>query len=295
MCLARSGNVREKHTLQGIIYLSCGGFFCFVTVQTIMLWVWGVKPHPLTYLGFLSSFGFIAAGVISICITPQYGRIVAACALAGLTPLWVIWVTALVPEHNTIPLPLLYLAVAAYVAVLGVVAFLPRPVSLAITGVAIVCGLGVAIAAFTYAKRLSVGEYNRPGVGCFRWYHDQGRGLLIARDTENWINTATKVLIEKAGIEGRLQLTGGWGIPNSPTRVIVLAQNKPSGPVQLHYPQKGVLVYAFDGISWRKIPADAPTYPTFFTLENGNDSTMLYEELSDGSRQGTEVFIWKRE
>jgi hypothetical protein len=284
--------VKDKRILQGIIYLSCGGLFCFVTVQTILLWVWGVKPHPLAYLGFLSSLGLIAAGVISICITPQKGRIVAACALAGLIPLWVIWVSALVPQHNTIPSPLLYPAVVAYVAVCSVVAFFPRRLSFAITSVAIICGLGMAIGAFTYARRLSGGEYNQPGIGCFRWYPDQAAGLLVERDTDSWIDIPTKALIENAGIRGRVQLTGGWGIPSSPTRVIVLAQSKPNGIVKLQFPQKGVLVYAFDGTNWRKIPADAPTYPMFFTLENGNDYTMLYEELNDGSRQGTGVFTW---
>jgi hypothetical protein len=293
MCVTRSGNVSNKQVIQGVIYFIAGGIFSFVTLETIMLWMWGVPPHPLTCLGFLSSLTLICAGITTIAGNLRISRLLAVCALGGLTPIWLAWVISLVPQHNTIPSPLAYLAAAAYLLILIAVLFYSRRLSFAVGVIVAICSLGSAFAIAAYVKRASAGEYNRPEIGCFRWYPDRANALSITRDTENWIDRQAKDLIESAGIHGRLEETGGSGAPSSRTKVIVLAQRKPPTPVRLYYPRKGTLIYAFDGTTWRKIPGDASTYPTFFTLEDQNDYTMLYEELSDGSRQGIQAFTWR--
>ncbi len=292
MYVTRNGNVTSKRIIQGIIYLCAGAIFAFILLERIMLWVWGVQPQALTHVGFLLSLTLIAAGVTSIFGNPRSSRFVAGCALGGLTPIWLSWVISLLPQHNTIPSPLAYVASAVYIVTLVVVLFYPRRIRFAVGLIVAICTLGCASAIAAYVKRASSGEYNRPEIGCFRWYPDKEKALLITRDTEKWIDKQAKEMLESAGIHGRVEQTGGWGAAGSPTRVILLVQRRPPTPVRLYYPRKGTLVYAFDGVAWRKVPADASTYPTFFTLENQNGYTMLYEQLSDGSRQGTQAFTW---
>jgi hypothetical protein len=255
---------------------------------SLMLVFYGVVPHPLLLFALLSCGGFIAAGIVTLS-NPIRGRMIAVCALIAVAPLWVVWIIELVPQYSIRFSLLTYALLPIYVVVLAFVLFLPHRLRFSITIIVVVCCSAGILAWGTYVKRVQGGEYDRPGVACFRWRTDPANQLVILRDPINWIDARARHALEQAHIHGTLQWTGSVGEPRLRNRMIVLLQTKPANGTRLYPPRDGVLLYAFDGQRWLKSPGDAPTYPLFLTLEDKEGHTMLYEQV-DGGKQGSEAF-----
>ncbi len=151
-------------------------------------------------------------------------------------------------------------------------------------------GLAAAFAGVAAAERLRSGELYRYSVASFRW-RAGGEGLLVERDPGGWIDAEARRLLEAAGIRGRLDFSGASGDPSAPRRMIVLAQHPPPSRHELRYPRDGVIVYAFDGESWRTLPPHAPTFPSSATLEPEGSTTVLWQAVR-GGRTGATAFRW---
>lgn len=274
---------------QAILYFIGGAFFMVVTFSSVALAVWGVPIHPLIYVAFVSSGFLMAAAILSLLKREKSGRIVALCSLLGISPVWAAWVASVVPQHNIIPGPLSYLVVLAYLVLCGFAVLFPTRLRFATTILIFLGFIGISIGAGKYIERLRAGEYDRPGIACFRWYPSQGSKLIVERDPFGWIDSRVRAVLEQAEIHGTLEWTAASGERTSPNRAIVLAQRKPTSSVRLYNPRNGVIVYASSGDGWQKFPAGAATYSSFFTLENEQGRTMLYERNAE-TKQGTEAF-----
>jgi hypothetical protein len=275
--------------IQAIVYLvSAGALFLFMA-WSLALVLYGVVPHPLLLCAFFAAVAFVVAAVVSFS-SPGRGRVIALLACAASFPLWIVWIIGVVPAHDVIfLLPIPHLLVVAYLLVLGFVLFWPYPFRLSIALIVLVCCTGVVVGWRTYTDRVASGEYDRPGVACFRWTPDASREAVVLRDPLNWINERVRVALSAAKISGTLQSSGAWGDQSSPSRMIVLLKDRPASGTRLYCPRHGIIViYAFDGKNWIKAPADAPTYPSFFTIEESDGRIMLYENTA-GGKAGTQV------
>jgi hypothetical protein len=235
----------------------------------------GLEPHPLMFVGLLACFGLFLAGILTL-FTPSKGRLFAACTAAMFLPVLGEWIIALVPLPNvTLGLenyfvPLLYLLATAAVL------FLPHSVRFSVSIFIILCAAIALIASATYAKRLYEGHYDPPAVACFRWLPQPSDQLMI-HDEIGTINQEVRDMLTTAGIRGTLNWTQASGRNTTRNRMIIILQKRPPNGARLFAPNGGVVVYAFDGESWQKLPPTARTYRSYVQVENDGVQTIFYD------------------
>ena len=275
--------------IQFIGYFIPGIVLGYLTLMSMMWGVWGEPVHPTHYIALLGALALFAGAFVSLA-NPDWGRIVSLAGLAGLGSLWVPGVVALVPRHNVIISPVAYLAFLLYFATIGFVLLYPKRWKWSIPGAIVVLFVAVGFAVGTATARVRGGEFVRPSFAYFRWFTG-GETLVIDRDSESWIDSEARTLLEQSGLRGRLEWIGSFGERSASHRVILLAQRQPASRYELHYPRHGILIYAFDGARWQMIPERAATFSTFATIEPEKSATMLWQDVG-GGRQGTTVFTW---
>jgi hypothetical protein len=281
----------DRREIQSIVYMIAGVGLGGLILYSMLLVLYGVPPHPLQFVGLACCLTLFAGGALSLS-NPQKGRIVALCALIGVTPLWLGSVISLVPQHNLTISPYTCLVVLAYFALIGFALCYPRPFRFSMLALVLVAFFAGATALATYLRRVRAGEYDRPGIACFLWHADSSNPVVVARDPLGWIDPKVRTLLDRAGIHGSIEWTGSSGELRDSNRMIVLAQTKPPHDTQLYHPREGLVLYTFDGKSWIKTPSDAPTYSLFATLENEGSDTLLFEPCGN-SKQGSTAFTWR--
>jgi hypothetical protein len=256
-----------------------------------MVGVWGVSISPLLYVAFLSCVALLAGAATSFVNAPR-GRGIALFALAGIGTVWIPSVVSLVPHFNTIMSPIAYIIFAGYFVLAAFVLFYPCRLKYSTLTFLTLCLVTLAIGVVSYASLLKNGEYSRPAFTYFHWSSEPVNSLVIKDDSDGWIDSNTRRILEQAGIHGTLQWSGSSGERSLPNHVVVLAKTRPTNTGRLYFPRQGSLVYAYDGVQWLKLPSDAPTFSSFATLESDpSDNSMLYENVS-GGRQGSFAFKW---
>jgi hypothetical protein len=212
--------------IQAAVYLLAGCSLAGLIALRILLIFYGVALHPMLFVALVAALIVAGAGMMSL-VRPQVGRLIAACGLVGLLPIWFSWLASIVPEHNIIPSPLAYFAVLGYLGVVGFVSLYPTRSRLSVSAVVAVLIAGVLTVAMTYRHRQQLGEYDRPSVARFRWDPIPSNDLVIARDPLGCIEQDVKANLVSAGIHGSLSWSGG-STRNTAQRLLVLAQVRPS-------------------------------------------------------------------
>jgi hypothetical protein len=283
----------NKHArqLQALVYLLAGCAFAWLIVMRMLLIVWGVPLHPLLFVALLAAVAVAAGGVVSLA-RPERGRLVAACGLAGFLVLWFPWLISVVPEHNIIPSPLSYLAVAGYLFVAAFASFYPTRSWPSVSAFVLVVLAGIATLGLSYRQRERMGEYDRPSIACFRWDPRPSDTLVIARDPFGCIDEQAKSTLTTANLHGTLSWCGG-STRETAQRVLVVAQARPPEDSRIFYPRSGLLVYAFDGKAWTKIPAQAETYALYSTFQSSGSDTMICSDDFSGGRTCTACLQWR--
>src|SRR6266566_1209115 len=271
-------NARE---IQALCYLIGGGLLVWVIVGRMLLVVWGVPLHPLLFVALLSALAVIVGGILTL-QRPQRGRVIAICGLLGMLSIWFPWIISLVPQHNIIQRPLAYLIVVGYLALFAFAVLFPTRSWFGIAALIAVCASGAVTAGATYRQRQQMGEYARPSIACFRWSPSPTNQLEIARDPFGCVDAKVKDALFHARIYGSLSWTSGRS--EGANRILVLAQSNPQATSRLFYPRHGLLVYAYDGKAWTKIPADAAIYPLYSSFEPSGADSMICSEDFDGGR-----------
>lgn len=281
--------MKETRVFQLVGYLIPGLVLGYLTLVSMMWAVWGAPIPPTHYVALLGALAVVLGAFLSLA-TPDSGRVVALVGLFAMGSSWIPGVVSLVPRHNVIISPLAHLAFLLYFAAVAFVLLYPKPWRWSVPALAAVLCLAFSFAAVTTVSRVRSGEFARPSFAYFRW-RPGGDALTIERDSEGWMDSKARSLLQQAGIRGKLEWTGSSGERGASHRVILLAQEKPSSRFGLHYPRDDVLIYAYDGAAWRMIPENADTFPSFATIEPQNSGVMLWQDV-DGARQGGVVFTW---
>jgi hypothetical protein len=274
---------------QFVIYVAAALVLGYLTFMSMMWGVWGAPVHPTHYIALLGALALLAGAFVSLA-NPNWGRLFSLAGLVGMGSLWIPGVVALVPQHNIIVSPVEYLAFLLYFSVIGFALLYPKRWKWSVPAFAVVLGAAAGFAGVTASARVRGGEFVRPSFAFFRWYPG-GESLVIEQDSDGWIDSEARTLLQQAGIRGRLEWTGSSGERSASHRVILLAQRQPVVHYELHYPRHGILIYAFDGARSQLIPERAATFSTFATLESENQSTMLWQDAG-GGREGTTAFTW---
>ncbi len=267
------------------------GIGFLVLLYLLAAFSYGAPLHALLCVVAGSSIGLISAAIISL--SKQHrGRIVALLASLPLGALVPPLVRELVPQHNIILTPSNVVVLIAYLVLLAFVLFYPKPLPFSVPGFLIaLCGLAL-FAYFTYSRRVRAGEYSRPAYACFQWNAAPRDELVVARDPLGLLDHETRLALSDAGITGTLEWTAGsWRDTAAASRLLVLAQGKPTGETKLCPAKSGLLIYAFDGQRWITYPSKRPTYSLCLSLETKGSRTMIYQPVG-GSKQGTQAFSW---
>ena len=257
----------------------------------MLLIFYGISLHPLLFVALLGAFAVAAGGMVSLA-QPSRGRLIAACGLAGLLTNWFPWLISIVPEHNIIPSPLAYVPIVAYPVVVAFAAFYPAQSLAGICALLAICGAGALTFTITYRQRIRMGEYDRPSIACFRWDPTPSDTLVIARDPLGCIDDRARATLLSANLHGSLYWCGGSTLETS-QRVLVVAQARPPEHSQVFYPRHGLVVYAFDGHDWSKIPRDVETYALYSTFQPSGADTMICSDEFSGSRTCTACLQWR--
>ncbi len=263
--------------VQSVVYLlSALVLLCF-TLGPLMWLAWGPPGGlPQYVIALCGAFGLAFSAIVSLS-APVAGRHAAIVSLAALGVLWVPGVVYLVPRHGINLFWGYSVLFAAYLAAVGFALLYPVRWRWSVPVFALVLAGAMVPSAIVALQRYQSGEYSWPSFAYFRWYPDPD-SLLVVNDRKGRIDPKTKAQLERLGIRGRLDLMGGIrGGSTATHRVIVLAQRPPTESYALHIPRAGLLVYAFDGSQWRRIPEGAATYPSFAVLEPNGLTTMHCE------------------
>jgi hypothetical protein len=280
---------RRLHEFQLLIYAGAAFGLLLFIAWFLALIFYGVRPHPVLLSALLSAILFVIAAATTEA-NPQRARIIAVFACLAASPLWIVWIIGVVPAHDVVfALPIPHLLVVAYLILLGFVLFWPKHFRFSIVLFTLVFCAGVVVAWQTYTKRVASGEYDQPGVASFRWTPDMSGRVVLTRDSNNWIDQRVLAVLNTAGISGTLQWSGVWGEQSARNRMILLLKEKPPLGTRLYPPRQGVLMYAFDGSKWIKVPENMPTYSSFFSIEESEGHTMLYENTA-GGKAGTQIW-----
>jgi hypothetical protein len=275
--------------VQFVIYVAAALVLGYLTFMSMMWGVWGAPVYPTHYIALFGALALFAGAFLSLA-NPNRGRLVSLAGLVGMGSLWLPGIVELIPQHSIIISPVAYLGFLLYFAVIGFALFYPKRWKWSVPAFALVLCIAVGFAGVTASARVRGGEFVRPSFAYFRW-HPGGESLVIEQDSDGWIDSEARTLVEQAGIRGKLEWTGSSGDRGASHRVIVLAQRQPVSRYELHYPRHGTVVYAFDGARWQMIPERAATFSTFATLEPEKSATMLWQDAG-GGRQGTTAFTW---
>lgn len=274
-----------------MVYLVAGLSFAALILLRMLLIFYGVPLHPLLFVGLLGAFVVAAGGLVSLA-EPSRGRLIAACGLAGLLTNWFPWLVSVVPEHNIIPSQFAYATIVAYLVVVAFAALYPARSLAGNFALLAICVAGALTFTTTYRQRVRMGEYDRPSIACFRWDPVPPDTLVIARDPLGCIDDHARATLLSANLHGSLYWCGGSTLETS-QRVLVFAQARPPEHSQVFYPRHGLVVYAFDGHDWSKIPRDAETYSLYSTLQPSGADTMICSDEFSGSRTCTGCFQWQ--
>jgi hypothetical protein len=277
--------------IQAAVFLLAGCSLAGLIVLRMLLIFYGVALHPILFVALVAALVVAGAGMVSL-VRPQVGRLIAACGLAALLPIWLSWLASIVPEHDIIPSPLAYFAVLGYFGVIGFVSLYPTRSRLSASALVAVVVVGVLTVAMTYRQREQVGEYDRPSIACFRWDPIPSSDLVIARDPLGCIEQDVKANLISAGIRGSLSWCGG-STRNTSQRLLVLAQVRPPEQSRVFYPRHGLVIYAFDGKAWSKIPQGVETYPLYSTFQSSGRDTMICSDDLSGGRACTACLDWQ--
>jgi hypothetical protein len=283
-------NERSRE-IQSAVYLLAGCSLTSLIMLRMLLIFYGVALHPMLFVALLAALVVAGAGMVSL-VRPQVGRLIAACGLVGLLPVWFSWLASVVPEHNIIPSPLAYFAVLGYLSAIGFVSLYPTRSRLSVLALLAVVMAGVLTVSMTYRHRQQAGEYDRPSVACFHWDPIPSNDLVIARDPLGCIEQDVKANLISAGIHGSLSWSGG-STRNAAQRLLLLAQVRPPEESRVFYPHHGLVIYTFDGKSWSKIPPDAATYPLYSTFQPSGSDTMICNDDFSGGRSCTACLQWQ--
>lgn len=274
-----------------VVYLLAALVLGFTAFRSMMWGVWGAPVSPLHYLALLGS-GALFFGAFVCLFNLLSGRIICGIALCVLGTFYVPATVSIIPAHNEILSPIVFFILLIYFSALAFALFYPSRWKFSLLFYLIVLGIAVAFAGGTFIQRTARGEYTRPAFVFFVWKPGES-GLQVQNDSDRWITTETKSLLEQNGIRGDLEWTGSSGHGTEKNRVIILAQRQITSTKQIFYPRRGTVIYAFNGTNWITLPQNAPSYSTFATLEPRGFNTVLNEQLANGGIQGSGAFFWK--
>lgn len=281
--------MNSARPIQFVIYLLAVLVLGYLTFISMMWGVWGAPVHPSHYIALLGALAIFVGAFITLA-RPGWGRLLGLVGLAAMGSLWIPGIVEIVPQHNVIISPAAYLAFLLYFAAIGFALLYPRRWRWSLLAFVVVLCVAIGFVAVTTVSRVRAGEYARPSFAYFRWYPGAAT-LAIEHDSDAWVDSEARSMLERAGIHGRLEWIGSSGERRASHRIILLAQSQPSSVHELRYPRDGVLIYAYDGEKWRIIPEGAATFSSFATIEPQNSSTMLWQDAA-GGRQGTAAFTW---
>ncbi len=268
--------------VQSVVYLLTALVLLSFTLGPLMWVAWGPPGSLPQYLiALCGAFGLAFSAIVSLS-APVAGRYAAVVSLAALGVLWVPGVVDLVPQHGIRTGWELYSVLfAVYLAAVGFALLYPVRWRWSVPVFALVLAGAMVPSGIVALQRYQSGEYSWPSFAYFRWYPDP-ESLLVVDDGNGRIDPKTKALLERWGIRGRLDWMHTRGGGTATHRVIVLAQRPPTESYELHIPRAGLLVYAFDGSQWRRIPEGAATYPSFAVLEPNGLTTRHCESRGVG-------------
>ncbi len=260
--------------VQSVVYLLTALVLLVFTLGPLMWLAWGPPGSLPQYLiALCGAFGLAFSAIVSLS-APVAGRYAAVVSLAALGVLWVPGVVDLVPQHGIRKFWFWDVLFAVYLAAVGFALLYPVRWRWSVLVFALVLAGAIVPSGIVALQRYQSGEYSWPSFAYFRWYPDP-ESLLVVNDRKGRIDPKTKALLERLGIRGRLDLMGM--VRSGAPGVIVLAQRPPTESYELHIPRAGLLVYAFDGSRWRRIPEGAATYPSLAVLEPNGLTTMHCE------------------
>jgi len=276
--------------VQSFVYLLTALVLLVFTLGPLMWLAWGPPGSLPQYLiALCGAFGLAFSAIVSLS-APVAGRYAAVVSLAALGVLWVPGVVYLVPQHGTNLFWGYSVLFAAYLAAVGFALLYPVRWRWSVPVFALVLAGAMVPSGILALQRYQSGEYSWPSFAYFRWYPDPD-SLLVINDRKGRIDPKTKSQLERLGIRGRLDLMGISGRNPATRWVIVLAQRRPTESYELHIPRADLLVYAFDGSQWRRIPEGAATYPSFAVLEPNGLTTMHCEARGVG-RSCSPALTW---
>lgn len=262
----------------------------FMAFYSMMAGVWGVPINPLNYVAVLAAMALFFGSFVCL-LNVSIGRIICGVSIVALGTFYVPAVVSIVPAHNEISSPIIYLIFLAYFGVVAFALFYPARKKFSLSIFLSVLALGGIFAGVTYAHRLANGEYDRPSFAFFVWQSGSSN-LQIEDDSDGWLSDETKLLLEKSGIRGKLKWSGSRDYKTQNSCVVILAQKQIATPKQIFYPRHSLIIYAFDGTNWISWPTNVPTYSTFATLKPDGSQTMLEQNVVGGI-DGTSAFQWK--
>ena len=282
----------KKHKIVSfIVYLIAALTLGLVAFESMMAGVWGVKISPLNYVAVLAAMTLFFGSFVCLFNLPS-GRKICGVALAALGTFYVPAMVSIVPANNESFSPFIYLIFLAYFGAFGFALFYPTKRKFSWPLFLIILLTAGAFVGFTFTNRVAGGEYDRPAL-CFFVWKPGGSELQIENDSDHWIKSETKTLLEQNGIRGQLKWNGSRGYPTKKNQVIILSKQQIITSKQIFYPRNGTIIYAFDGINWQMFPQIILTYPAIATLDPFGSNTMLNERLADGATQGSGAFFWK--
>jgi hypothetical protein len=276
--------------LQCFVYLSTGLVLGYFSWMSMMWGIWGAPVHIVHYLAVVGALALLGGAFICL-VNAGRGRIVAIGSLLLMGTFWGPATASLVPQHSILVSPVAFFLVSLYLGAIAFSLFYPTRWRWSFPALFVVLLSAIGIVAATAIHRVRTGEFSRPSIAYFRWHPSNQGSIEIVRDSDGWIDTEVKTLLEQGGIHGQLAWTGASGERDASHRLIIIAAAPPPQRHELPYPRDGVIVYIFDGSRWRSLPQGTATYPAAAILEPQGSNTMLWQE-SGGGRRGTTAFTW---
>ena len=146
-----------------------------------------------------------------------------------------------------------------------------------------------ASAAFRPALSLSSGNQH---LTVFYFRHHPGDGELRILDTDKVLGPADMAILKQTGLRGTLESRGGSASNSTKwplAKALIIFTPPLTTEASLPQPKHCTIAYVQDGSSFRRVPADAPTFSRQMHIKHESYGWNFTVEHSSGARSGGSI------
>jgi hypothetical protein len=126
----------------------------------------------------------------------------------------------------------------------------------------------------------------------FYFRHHPGEGDLTISDAAKVLDAADIAILKQTGLRGTLESRGSSASNSTKwplAKALMIFTPPLTAGVSLPQPKHCTIAYVQEGSSFRRVPADAPTFPRQMHIEQESGGWQFVVEQSSGARSGGSV------